>query len=111
MPVLLERTRAEKPSHGGGSCVSTLLFEVATEPWPWKPWHCQQPYLVKAALPRAASPAACAGPATAAPAVSAASTISICFMALLLRALARLRPDVDQRGLARFYGRHCLLDR
>src|SRR5262249_23448296 len=78
--------------------------------------------------PRAASPAACAGPATAA---SAASAISICFMALMLcscvahilsenryplfrdyaRASARLRPDVDQRGLAGFHGRHRLLDR
>ena len=62
MPVLLVRMNAEKPSHGSGSGASTLPLLVATEPWPSKPWHCQQPYLVNAALPLAASPAASAGP-------------------------------------------------
>src|SRR5579864_207972 len=51
------RTNALKASKGSLVLASTLPPLVATEPWPSKPWHCQQPFLTNATLPFSADAA------------------------------------------------------
>src|SRR5215831_17551697 len=70
---LVERTNAENDSYGSGSGASTLPL-LATDPWPCVPWHCQQPYFMKATLPCSADAASAAPSPKSAPAARTAST-------------------------------------
>src|SRR5262245_29209210 len=103
MARLVLRTKPENASYGSGSGASFLPWLV-TPPCPNVPWHCQQPYFMYAALPFSAE-AAIAAPwliSAAATPTAAASDNSFKPMFAIPRS-ARLRPHVDQRGLARLH--------
>src|SRR5215469_15958785 len=57
MARLLPRTNAVNASVAIGSGAS---LGPVTPPWPWNPWHCQQPCAIKAALPFSAEAASAA---------------------------------------------------
>src|SRR6185436_499498 len=82
------RTKTLNASSGIGFGASVL---PAAPPCPTSPWHCQQPFFMKAALPLAAS-AASAG-VVARPRRS--NTLSGKRIGL---SLARLGPHVEERG-------------
>jgi len=69
---LVERTNAENDSNGSGSGASTFPL-LATDPWPCVPWHCQQPYFMKATLPCSADAASAAPSPKSAPTARTAS--------------------------------------
>src|SRR3954467_15347537 len=102
MARLLLRTNAFIASSGIGFGAS---FGPVTPPWPAKPWHCQQPCCTKAFLPFSALPAAAAGFAAKAARAAAANRKRIAL------SLARLRPDVEERGLAGLHDLHCFPER
>src|SRR3954470_21272927 len=89
-PLVL-RTNADIASSGIGLGAS---FGPVTPPWPAKPWHCQHPCCTKAFLPFSALPAAAAGFAAKAARAAAANRKRIAL------SLARLRPHVEEGGLA-----------
>ena len=55
-PLVL-RTNDLNASSGNAVSAITLLLLVATDPWPSKAWHCQQPLATKAFLPFSAEAA------------------------------------------------------
>src|SRR5476651_2224597 len=108
MAPLLLRTKAESASSGIGFGAS---FAPATLPCPSKPWHCQHPCFTKAALPFSTDPAAATGEAKASPAMIAASARKWKVGMIPASVLARLRPDIEQRRLARLHHRDGFLER